>query len=136
MEMIKGVNQDRAWNLGLEREMEEEEINMVSEFMADIGDQTRFSEDMADEDEWSWIVDPKEKFSLLGVSWVTPTSIKVFLETWKKKKIGPQRKDFLLFCLPFAIWATLWRERNERVFEGKENNFDKIIIAVKAILYN
>ena len=57
--------------------------------------------------------------SLMGVCWVQPRKVHDVLVAWKRRM-----KKGLAFgvwkLIPLAIWWSVWKERNRRIFEGQD----------------
>ncbi|XP_026459742.1 uncharacterized protein LOC113360448 [Papaver somniferum] len=60
-------------------------------------------------------------------------TIKSKLWEWSVKKNRNMIKR-IWGILPFAIWWTIWRERNNRVFNNKKRSIEQLIISVKYTL--
>jgi len=55
----------------------------------------------------------------MGVCWVQPWKLKDVLVAWRRRK----QKLLALGVwnlIPLAIWWSVWKERNRRIFEGKD----------------
>ena len=74
-------------------------------------------------------------FSLLGVNWVQPLTIKNVLMSWTRKING----GWLLGIwkmIPLAIWWSMWKERNQRIFAGKARSYQDFKLYVLRTLYS
>ncbi|XP_026420572.1 uncharacterized protein LOC113316626 [Papaver somniferum] len=71
----------------------------------------------------------------LGFVWAHPTTIIEFLWKWKLK-ISTKPLIFLRFCLPFAIWWSVWLERNDIIIEKKQRRktLNSLILDIKLLL--
>ncbi|XP_026398310.1 uncharacterized protein LOC113294106 [Papaver somniferum] len=73
--------------------------------------------------------------NLLESRWRPPDSCMELLISWQLK-LNIEPIEFLKFCLPFALWQQIWKERNERIFRNKEKSVERIILQVKASLFS
>jgi len=74
-------------------------------------------------------------FSLLGVNWVQPHTIKDVLTTRRRT----MKRGWLLGIwkmIPLAIWWSTWKERNQRIFEGKARFYQKFKLYFLRTLYS
>lgn len=56
--------------------------------------------------------------SIVGVNWSMPRTTKELLQCWSRKGLGKvEMKTWN--SLPAAVWWTIWKERNARIFESK-----------------
>ena len=58
-------------------------------------------------------------FALFGLSWVLPSSVRELLSSWHGSFLGRKRKKVSQAALLCLFW-TVWKERNNRVFDNKE----------------
>ncbi|KAG5568097.1 hypothetical protein H5410_064887, partial [Solanum commersonii] len=59
------------------------------------------------------------------IKWTKPGSIIEVLQCWNRDgNAGKNEKRWRI--VPACIWWTIWKERNQRCFEGKQNNIQKI----------
>ncbi|WMV14448.1 hypothetical protein MTR67_007833 [Solanum verrucosum] len=59
------------------------------------------------------------------IKWTKPRSIIEVLQCWNRDgNAGKNEKRWRI--VPACIWWTIWKERNQRCFEGKQNNIQKI----------
>jgi hypothetical protein len=58
-------------------------------------------------------------FCLFGISWVMPARVIDLLTSWMGG-FGKSRLAFVWGVVPHCVMWLLWRERNNRVFEGQE----------------
>ena len=61
-------------------------------------------------------------FSLFGVSWVLPSSVREALLGWFGPCVGKERKK-VWFSAPLCLFWIVWKERNSRAFENEEHSF-------------
>lgn len=61
-------------------------------------------------------------FSLMGIQWVIAGSVKAELLAWES--IAAKNKHYRL--IPLTIFWVVWKERDNRIFEGLEENFANI----------
>ena len=64
-------------------------------------------------------------FSLFGVFWVLPFTMKEVLLSWHDPFVGRSKKK-VCYAAPLCLFWTVWREWNRRVFENKETIIHKI----------
>ena len=60
-------------------------------------------------------------FSLFGVSWVLPSSIREALLGWVGPCVGKERKK-VWRSAPLCLFWIVWKERNSRAFENVEHS--------------
>ena len=53
-------------------------------------------------------------FSLFGVPWVLPSTVKDVLLSWHGSFVGRLKKVW--YAAPLCLFWTVWRERNSRAF--------------------
>ena len=71
----------------------------------------------------------------MGVSWVQPWKVKDVLVAWRRRtKKCPTLGVWNL--IPLAIWWSVWKERNRRIFEGKELSLFSFKFYFLRILYS
>ena len=58
-------------------------------------------------------------FSLFGVSWVLPSSMRELLLSWHGSFVGRKRKK-VWQAIPLCLLWTIWKERNNRALDNKE----------------
>ena len=58
-------------------------------------------------------------FTLFGVHWVMPNSIKETILGWNGSFVGKKRKK-VWNAAPLYLFWTLWKKRNRRIFEDTE----------------
>ncbi|WMV10142.1 hypothetical protein MTR67_003527 [Solanum verrucosum] len=59
------------------------------------------------------------------IKWTKPGSIKEVLQCWNRDgNAGKNEKRWRI--VPACIWWTIWKERNQRCFEGRQKNIQKI----------
>ena len=61
-------------------------------------------------------------FSLFGVSWVLPSSIREALLGWLGPCVGKERRK-VWRSAPLCLFWIVWKERNSRAFENVEHTF-------------
>ncbi|OVA13063.1 hypothetical protein BVC80_8941g13 [Macleaya cordata] len=62
--MIEGAGTSCAWNFGLKRDMESEEVALVTNLLNSIGSPNTFQEVDQEDDEWCWTANPSGKFTV------------------------------------------------------------------------
>jgi len=71
----------------------------------------------------------------MGVSWVHPWKVKDVLVPWRRRI-----KKCLAFgiwkLIPLAIWWSTWKERNRKIFEGKDLSLHDFRLYFLKILYS
>ena len=71
----------------------------------------------------------------MGVSWVQPWKVKDVLIGWRRRM-----KKCLAFgvwnLIPLTIWWSVWKERNRRIFEGKDLSLHDFKLYFLRILYS
>ncbi|XP_026435795.1 uncharacterized protein LOC113333586 [Papaver somniferum] len=77
---------------------------------------------------WSFFLDS------FGIKWVHSCDVKRTLWEWKNRK-GKKMLKKIWGYFPFAIWWTMWRERNNRLHKNMTRNVDQLIIQVKCLLF-
>ena len=77
---------------------------------------------------WSFI------FSMFNILWVMPSGVMDLLSCWGHSCCNVRvRKIWDL--IPSCVFWCLWRERNSRSFEGKENNLIEIkLIFIRTLM--
>lgn len=65
-----------------------------------------------------------------GVSWVLPKSITELFKVWKFPISHRQGKEMRCASFPAILWI-LWKERNTRLFEGKETRVECLLDKLK-----
>jgi len=69
------------------------------------------------------------------VSWVQPGKVKEVLVAWRRRM-----KKSLAFgvwkLIPLAIWWSVWKERNRRIFEGKDLSLHEFKLYFLRMLYS
>ena len=63
--------------------------------------------------------------NLRGISWCMPSKIDETLFDWEMAGVGATNRERWRM-IPASIWWTIWRERNERCFENKNNNLQEV----------
>lgn len=71
---------------------------------------------------------------ILGVNWTMPRTTFEVLIHWQEIGRRGSKEDWWKY-IPACIWWTLWRERNERCFEGNASNIQKIKSRCLSLLY-
>ena len=59
--------------------------------------------------------------SLVGVSWVQLSNVEAVLAAWRRR-LKKSRVHGIWKLVPLAIWWCTWKERNQRIFEGKASS--------------
>lgn len=72
--------------------------------------------------------------SLRGISWAMPGRINDVLNCWNKEGNLTSYKERWRI-VPACIWWTIWEERNQRCFEDKSSNIQKIKMKCLALFY-
>ncbi|CAL5391723.1 unnamed protein product [Camellia sinensis] len=57
-----------------------------------------------------------------GLQWASPGSVQSILQWWSGCRMGQLEKK-LWSVIPYAIFWSIWKQRNDRVFNGVEPNF-------------
>ncbi|XP_026437824.1 uncharacterized protein LOC113336045 [Papaver somniferum] len=78
---------------------------------------------------WSYFLDS------FGLSWTFSQDVKSTIWEWKNKK-GRKMIKKIWGLLPFAIWWTIWNERNNKLYSVKKRHLNQLIVVVKCTLYN
>jgi hypothetical protein len=60
-------------------------------------------------------------FSLFGMYWVMSKRIVDVLASWKGR-LGRHKNRYIWEAVPYCVMWCLWRERNARTFEDREQN--------------
>ncbi|WMV29123.1 hypothetical protein MTR67_022508 [Solanum verrucosum] len=63
--------------------------------------------------------------SLTETKWSMPEHTADLLSCWIRRGGSKTQKKWWRI-IPHCIWWTIWKERNQRCFEGKQNNIQKI----------
>ncbi|XP_026383814.1 uncharacterized protein LOC113279336 [Papaver somniferum] len=69
------------------------------------------------------------------VGWALAGDVRMNLWEWGAKKNSSRLKE-IWSLLSFAIWWTIWKERNNRLYNNHSRNINQLIIAVKCLLYS
>lgn len=71
----------------------------------------------------------------LGLIWRHSNTVIEFLWKWKLK-FSTKPLTFLRYCLPFAIWWSIWLERNDILITKKqrEKTLSSLILDIKMLL--
>ncbi|XP_059277663.1 uncharacterized protein LOC132031768 [Lycium ferocissimum] len=72
--------------------------------------------------------------NLRKIRWVKPGSIEGVLKCWNRDG-NVTRKEERWKIVPSCIWWTVWKERNQRCFENKQNNLQKLKMNCLALFY-
>ncbi|KAG5593819.1 hypothetical protein H5410_035051 [Solanum commersonii] len=71
---------------------------------------------------------------LRKITWVKPRNIEGVLKCWMR--VGnATAKEERWKIVPACIWWTVWKERNQRCFEGKQNNMQNFKMNCLALYY-
>lgn len=86
-----------------------------------------------------WVMSMWNYFlSRLGVTWVQPESVYQVLECWlyqKNRECSIKGRE-LWNVIPAALWWCIWEEQNRRLFEGIENQPQKVLDDALSRLHN
>ncbi|WMV12495.1 hypothetical protein MTR67_005880, partial [Solanum verrucosum] len=63
--------------------------------------------------------------NLRGISWCMPSKIDETLFSWEMVGVGATNRERWRM-IPASIWWTIWRERNERCFENRNNDLQEV----------
>ncbi|EOY13803.1 Uncharacterized protein TCM_032449 [Theobroma cacao] len=77
----------------------------------------------------TWIV-WTEWFNECGYVWISPNSTRSFFEVWNECDLGSVDLRILRMAYFVAVW-TIWKERNEVIFKGKEWSAKKCVELVR-----
>ncbi|OVA20973.1 hypothetical protein BVC80_8831g18 [Macleaya cordata] len=147
-----------GWNLTFRRLINDWEINSVGELLGFI-QETR--PDSGTTDTRIWIPDPKEGFSVRVCynSWIAPSnrqfprgsiwrslpplkivwcmlgSIEQLLQVWPVLKL-PVRGKKLVVAIPHAVIWSIWKSRNNAIFNEDKVAVHKIILLLKGLLFS
>uniref|UniRef100_A0A0V0I8W3 Putative ovule protein n=1 Tax=Solanum chacoense TaxID=4108 RepID=A0A0V0I8W3_SOLCH len=64
--------------------------------------------------------------SIAGINWIMPEHTADLLSCWIRRGGSKSQKRSGGQSQPACIWWTIWKERNQRIFEGKESSILKI----------
>ncbi|OVA08174.1 hypothetical protein BVC80_1721g34 [Macleaya cordata] len=76
-----------------------------------------------------------EELSALLAFWVFPGSVEACLIKWESPNKKPKAK-VLWTIMFFAVTWSIWKERNNGVFNGEEEKLEKIIANIKALEFS
>lgn len=62
--------------------------------------------------------------AIAGINWIMPEHTADLLSCYQKRR--KQKPKIWWRTVPACIWWTIWKERNQRIFEGKESSILKI----------
>ena len=74
-------------------------------------------------------------FSLFGMHWVMPRRIVDVLACWQGR-LGRHKNWVLWNAIPHCVLWCIWRERNDRTFEGCERNILDLKILLLRTLFD
>lgn len=72
-------------------------------------------------------------YRLLEMEWVLPFSIQDLFLSCKLPSYNTLINNLWKFILPYLCWG-VWKERNDRVFRGKESNSNQIFHKIKSMV--
>ena len=64
-------------------------------------------------------------FSMLGVQWVLPATVKEMLLGWNETFVGKKRKG-VWRASPLRLFWTVWKARNKVAFEEEELSIQRL----------
>lgn len=67
--------------------------------------------------------------SRIGVYWVMPKKLQLMFSSWKSFGASLRSTKFGDYLLHAILWG-IWRERNNRIFLGKDRNCEEVIEAI------
>ncbi|OVA11126.1 hypothetical protein BVC80_1741g123 [Macleaya cordata] len=70
----------------------------------------------------------------INLCWVTPKNCADLIEAWKPIGMSNSKTKAITSLFPAAIMWTIWKERNNRVFEDKSEDVDKLIDQAKVTM--
>ncbi|XP_059626865.1 uncharacterized protein LOC132269630 [Cornus florida] len=59
-------------------------------------------------------------FDIFGIHWVMPQSSKGLINAWRGCLVRSHARDYWRI-VPHFVWWCIWKERNNRIFKGKES---------------
>ncbi|KAG5539456.1 hypothetical protein RHGRI_019858 [Rhododendron griersonianum] len=65
-----------------------------------------------------------------GIQWVTPNSVSDIINWWLSYRQKPKIK-VIWDCIPFAVLWSLWKMRNEHLFQNKDLNWEDVVDLIK-----
>ncbi|OVA05142.1 hypothetical protein BVC80_8895g8 [Macleaya cordata] len=72
--------------------------------------------------------------SSFNITACAPPTVELLLCSWHRFKL-PVKGRKLWQAIPYAVIWTLWKTRNEAVFQNEEVSFPKIILLLKGTLF-
>jgi len=77
---------------------------------------------------WQWFI------NLRGIGWAMPRHTSEVLACWNRDGNQSEHKERWKI-VPYCIWWTIWKERNQRCFENKNIPFQSIKMNCLATFY-
>ncbi|KAL3323213.1 hypothetical protein AABB24_040366, partial [Solanum stoloniferum] len=64
-------------------------------------------------------------FSICGISWIRPQSVKELLDSWQHQRTHKMLKQ-IWRTIPLCIFWTSWLERNKACFDGQKDHISRV----------
>ncbi|XP_059657206.1 uncharacterized protein LOC132303802 [Cornus florida] len=72
---------------------------------------------------------------LFGMCWVMPRSTKELIHVWRGYRVRRDVREFWRI-VPHCVWWCIWKERNNRMFEGNETPTAVVKLYILRSLFN